>query len=290
MECQTECDLCKSRCTTRSRNSVGQLELNVMYTMFRTQTERDLSKTHCITECRNRAGMWRMEGCLCRLRRNVTYASPIAQQNSLGTWLECDGWNVRHNVSYAVIKTSQCCQTNLIPIWLHNRCFIDGMIIPNRIPGIWMKWKSLPRFCSFQFLKAKLGHILYIVIEGYLKILHHCLLPARHYSHGYLFLLTFQHFLLILHQNLLIFATIWEFKTGSHSNAHLISILFHNIDGMDQIKGTTSAKANVVISLFSISTYIFSLPTILYLFLVWQSNIFYFSTILNISHIISICF
>ena len=29
-----------------------------------------------------------------------------------------------------------------------------------------------------------------------------------------------------------------------------ISILFHNIDGMDQIKGTTEAKAYVVISLF----------------------------------------
>ena len=38
--------------------------------------------------------MWRMEGCLCRLRQNVTYANPIAQQNSLGTWLECDQWNI----------------------------------------------------------------------------------------------------------------------------------------------------------------------------------------------------
>ena len=43
---------------------------------------------------RNRAGMWRIEGCLCRLRRNIIYASPITQQNSLGTWLECDEWNV----------------------------------------------------------------------------------------------------------------------------------------------------------------------------------------------------
>ena len=76
------------------------------------------------------------------------------------------------------VEPFQCRQTNLIPIWFHNRCFIDGMIIPNIIPGIWMKWKSLPRFCSFQFLKAKLGHILYIVIEGYLNLLHHCFAPC----------------------------------------------------------------------------------------------------------------
>ena len=87
-------ELCQTICITESRKSLGQLKSNVIYVIFRTQTERDLYKTHCTTESRNRAGMWRMEGCLCRLRQNVTYASPIAQQNSLGTWLECDEWNV----------------------------------------------------------------------------------------------------------------------------------------------------------------------------------------------------
>ena len=58
-----------------------------------------------------------MEGCLCRLRQSVTYASPIAQQNSLGTWLECDEWNVRQNVSYAVINASHGRQTYLVASW-----------------------------------------------------------------------------------------------------------------------------------------------------------------------------
>ena len=104
MECQTECDLCKSRCTTRSRNSLGQLEWNVMYAMFGVRQnvcdvtfarmDCELCKTFCTIKSTNKAGMWRMEGCLCRLRQNVNYASPIAQQSSLETWLECDKWHV----------------------------------------------------------------------------------------------------------------------------------------------------------------------------------------------------
>ena len=66
-------------------------------------------------------------------------------------WREPHRSNTPIQLELLDVEPFQCRQTNLIPIWLHNRCFIDGMIIPNRIPGIWMKWKSLPRFCSFQF-------------------------------------------------------------------------------------------------------------------------------------------
>ena len=49
---------------------------------------------HCTTESRNRAGMWRMEGCLCRLKQNVTCKSRCTTRsgNSLGQ-LE---WNVMY--------------------------------------------------------------------------------------------------------------------------------------------------------------------------------------------------
>ena len=81
-----------------------------------------------------------------------------------------------------------------------------------------------------------------------------------------------------------------DFKTGPNSNAHLISILFHNIDGMDEIKKKKKSQSECCHLLFFISTYRFSLPKILHLFRVWQCKIVYFSTIFNIFHIIRICF
>ena len=65
MKAQTECDICKSRCTMRSGNSLGQLEWNVMYAMSGV-----------------RRNVW-----------TVTYARPFAQQ-SPGIGLECEEWKV----------------------------------------------------------------------------------------------------------------------------------------------------------------------------------------------------